>query len=76
MNAIEFESWIGQNGEITLPSELKNSIPTGEPLRVVIMWEPHRADSEWRAAGIRGFESAYCAKDAIYEQLINDSPAG
>lgn len=76
MNAIEFDSSLGQNGEIALPAELKHSIPTGERLRIVIMWEPRGGDSEWRLPALRGLASAYCPEDEIYEQLVDDSPAG
>jgi hypothetical protein len=73
MNAVEFESTISQDGQIALPPEVAAEIPVGEQLRVVVMWESSSLDSEWRTAGRRRFEAAYCPEDAVYEQLIDDA---
>ncbi|HEX3743372.1 MAG TPA: hypothetical protein VHW09_05570 [Bryobacteraceae bacterium] len=70
MKAFEFESTVTPGGHIALPAEVVEEIPAGEQLRVVIMWEPSGTDSAWRSAGRQRFESAYCAEDAVYEQLI------
>jgi hypothetical protein len=76
MRAVEFESTITPSGEIALPPEVANEIPTGEQLRVVVMWEPADSDSAWRNAGRLRFEAAYSPEDSVYEQLIDDAPAG
>ena len=73
MKAVEFESSVTQEGTITLPPELTAEVPVGEQLRVVVMWEPSGSDAAWRLAGRRRFEAAYCAEDAVYEQLIDDA---
>jgi len=73
MRALEFDSTITPSGQIALPPEVARAIPAGEQLRVVVMWEPSDLDLEWRGAGRRAFEAAYCPEDAVYEQLIDDS---
>jgi len=75
MKALAFESTIMPGDQIAPPPEIAEQIPAGERLRVVIMWAPSGADSNWRSAGRRAFESAYCPEDAIYEQLIDDTAA-
>jgi hypothetical protein len=72
MKAVEFETTMNEAGQIALPAEFAGDIPAGEQVRVVLMWEPSDVDSAWRSAGRRRFEEAYCAEDAVYEQLIND----
>lgn len=51
MKAVAFESTITPAGEIAIPREIAGEIPAGEPLRVVVMWEPSGPDVIWRSAG-------------------------
>ena len=74
MKAVEFETTMNQAGQIVLPSEFLGDIPAGQQLKVVVMWEATPADSDWRTTGRLRFEEAYCAADAVYEQLINEAP--
>ena len=71
MKAVEFESTISPGGQISLPPEIATEIPPGEPLRVVVMWEPSNLDLAWRTAGRQRFEAAYSPEDAVYDQLID-----
>lgn len=73
MKAVEFESTVAPGGQIALPPEAASEIPTGEQLRVVVMWEPSNLDLAWRTAGRQRFEAAYCEQDSVYEQLIDDA---
>jgi len=73
MNAVEFESTVAPGGQIAVPPEIASEIPAGEVLRVVVMWDPSNSDLAWRTAGRQRFEAAYSPKDAVYEQLMNDS---
>lgn len=73
MKAVEFESTVTASGDIQLPPEVAAEIPAGEPLRVVVMWEPP-LEAGWRSAGRQAFEAAYAPEDAIYERLIDDAP--
>ncbi|MFN0168099.1 MAG: hypothetical protein ACKV22_16870 [Bryobacteraceae bacterium] len=75
MKTIEFEAVVAHNGQILIPVDVAGEVPTGEPLHVVLQWDA--ADDErraWQAAGIRCFEAAYAAEDAVYEQLVDDAP--
>ena len=74
MRAVEFETTMKSNGQILLPADLAGNIPSGELVRVVVMWDTSSTDAAWREAGRRKFEEAYCAADAVYEQLVaNDA---
>ena len=73
MKAVEFESTISPGGQIALPPEIATEIPPGEPLRVVVMWEPSNLDLAWRTAGRQRSEAAYSPEDAVYDQLIDAS---
>ena len=73
MKAVEFESTVAPGGQIALPPELASEIPAGEPLRVLVMWEPSNFGLAWRTAGRQRFEAAYSEEDEIYEQLMDDS---
>lgn len=75
MKAVEFETTVNRNGQIALPQDVVGDIPPGGPVRVVLMWDAASTDSAWRGAGRRKFEEAYCAADAVYEELVaNDAP--
>ena len=74
MKSVEFDTTITAEGQISLPAEVASLIPAGEPLRVVLMWEANAEDVLWRLAGAKAFEDAYAPEDAIYEQLIDESP--
>lgn len=69
MKAVEFETTVNHNGQIFLPADLAGNIPSGEPVRVVVMWDTLSMDGAWREAGRRKFEEAYCAADVVCEQL-------
>ncbi len=74
MKAVEFETTVSRGGEIVLPPELARDIPSGEIVRVVLLWDAQPTDSTWRQAGRRRFEEAYCPEDSVYEQLAaNDA---
>ena len=72
MKAVEFETTMNNNGQILLPADLAGNIPFGEPVRVVVMWDASSTDAAWRESGRRKFEEAYCAADAVYEQLVTN----
>lgn len=73
MKAVEFEATVTPSGAIALPPEVAAEIPTGEPLRVVVMWHQSSIDSDWPAAGRRAFEAAYAPEDSVYNDLWLDS---
>ena len=69
-----FETRKTASGEIVLPADVAGDFPTGEQVRVVVMWEAVEGDEAWRSAGRENFEEAYCAEDAVYEQLMPGAP--
>jgi hypothetical protein len=73
MKTLEFEGTISANGQIAVPPEMACQIPSGEPVRVVVLWEASDDDA-WRATGRRHFEAAYAPEDSVYEHLIDDAP--
>lgn len=75
MKAVEFETTVNHHGQISLPVDLAGNIPSGELVRVLVMWDTSSTDKAWREAGRRKSEQAYCAADVVYEQLTaNDAP--
>jgi hypothetical protein len=73
MKAVEFDSIVAPGGQIALPPEVASEIPTGEQLRVVVMWEASDSGQAWCTAGRERFEAAYSPEDVVYEQLMDDS---
>lgn len=74
MRAVEFESTVVSGGHIALPPEIASEIPPGEPLRVVLMWEPADLEGGWITLGRQRFEAAYSPEDDVYDSLIDDAP--
>ena len=70
-NVPEFEGIVAPEGHIALPPEIAHEIPSGEPLRVVLMWQQSDLDSGWRASGRKRFEAAYSPEDDVYDSLTN-----
>lgn len=73
-NVIEFESAVDGSGRIQIPPDVSALVPPGRTMTVALRWGADE-DAEWRAAGRRAFESAYAPEDAVYEQLIDATPA-
>jgi len=71
MKAVEFEGTVTPSGQITVPAEIAEKLPLGEPLRVVLQWSGSADDDgAWRAQVRNRFEAAYAREDAVYEQLM------
>jgi len=75
MRAVEFESTVGAGGHIALPPEIASEVPPGEPLRVVLMWQPSELEIGWLTSGRQRFEAAYSPEDDVYNSLIDDAPS-
>jgi hypothetical protein len=74
MQAADFKGTLSPTGQITVPAEIAAQVPSGEPVEVVLVWG-RSEDDDWRQTGLRQFESAYAAEDAIYESLAHDPSA-
>jgi hypothetical protein len=76
MKAVEFEGIVTPNGQIAVPPEIAEQLPSGELLHVVLQWDSTTdEDAVWRAQGRQRFEAAYAPEDAIYEQLMDETSA-
>ena len=47
MKAVEFETIVNNDGQISLPADLAGDIPSGEPVRLVVMWDNSSTDEAW-----------------------------
>jgi hypothetical protein len=75
MKSVEFEGTIRPNGLIEIPPEVAGQLTPGEPLHIVLQWNaPADEDAAWRFQGQQGFEAAYAPEDAVYEQLMDETP--
>jgi hypothetical protein len=72
MKAVEFESQLGNNGRIELPSEVAQ-LPAGSSVRVIVLWDLDK-DDDWQRLSIEGFANAYAEQDSVYEKLIEIRP--
>ncbi|HEV1285966.1 MAG TPA: hypothetical protein VNU44_11655 [Bryobacteraceae bacterium] len=75
MKAVEFDGTVTPTGEIVVPPEIADQVPSGESLHIVLQWETADEDAAWRAQGRKRFEAAYAPEDSIYEQLMDETPA-
>lgn len=76
LKTVEFESTVGPEGQIVVPPDLARKLPSGEPMHITLQWgETGYQDAAWRLAGRKFFEGAYDPEDAVYEQLIDATPA-
>lgn len=74
MKAVEFDTFLTDEGKIALPAECQGDVPAGQQLRVVVMWEAVAADEAWRSTGRLRFAEAYSVEDVVYEQLMHEAP--
>ncbi|HXP86424.1 MAG TPA: hypothetical protein VN841_16975 [Bryobacteraceae bacterium] len=76
MKAVEFEGIVTPNGQITVPAEIAGQLPPGGSLHVVLQWDAGvDEDGLWRVQGRQRFEAAYAPEDAVYDQLMDETPA-
>ena len=74
MKALEFKSQVSAKGQIDIPADLIQNIPSGSPVRVILLLEPTE-EEEWLAGSTERFAAAYAEEDSIYEKLINEPPS-
>lgn len=75
MKSIEFQGIVASNRQITIPDDIARQLPAGERLRILLEWDTaHDDDDAWRTQGRRQFEGAYVSEDAVYEQLMDETP--
>ena len=75
MKAVEFQGTVTPNGQIAVPAEIAGQLPPGEPLQIVLRWDPAAdEDGVWRTQGRQRFEAAYAPEDDVYDQLMDETP--
>jgi hypothetical protein len=80
MKAVEFEGKVTPDGQIAVPAEIAGQLPPGGSLHVVLQWDAGvdaagvDEDGLWRTQGRQRFEAAYAPEDAVYEQLMDETP--
>ena len=69
MKQFEFESQLGQNATIKIPTECATQIPTGQPVHVILLLPETDDERVWRDFAAEQFVQGYAESDAIYDQL-------
>lgn len=69
MKAIEFQSQLGPDQTLAVPSPASDSIPIGKPVRVLVLVPESDADEAWEQVTAMEFGQGYADSDAIYDQL-------
>jgi len=67
MEVYEYYSQVSENGQLTLPEELKNRLDAKTRLRVMIFLE--KDDSEWEKTTANKFFQGYDEEDKIYDDI-------
>jgi len=78
VKALEFTGKVLANGTIVLPDNVKQQIPPGIPVRVLILIPEESAEEEaWARLALEEFFAGYGEADAIYDRLAGseDVPA-
>jgi hypothetical protein len=69
MKAIEFQSQLSPDHTLIVPASVAERIPTGQPLRVLVLIAENDLDQEWEQLAAMEFGQGYGEGDAIYDQL-------
>jgi hypothetical protein len=69
MKAVTFESTLRDDRALSVPESVLDKIPSGQPLRVVILLPEGSEDESWEQLAAAEFGMGYADSDAIYDQL-------
>jgi hypothetical protein len=69
MKAVVFESELGPDHTLRVPSEVRERIPPGQPLRVLVLVPENGEDLAWEQLAAAEFGMGYADSDAIYDHL-------
>ena len=67
MEVYEYYGQVSENGQLTLPDELKKHLSPKEKIRIMIFLD--RGESEWKNAAAKNFLQGYDEEDKIYDDL-------
>lgn len=69
MKAIEFHSHLSSDQTLTIPASVRDALPIGQTVRVLILVPEGEPDREWEALAAEEFGRGYADADAIYDQF-------
>lgn len=71
MKAVEFQSELSANRTLAVPADLLEEIPSGQPLRVLILLPQSEEVRAWEQLAASEFGLGYADGDAIYDNVLN-----
>ncbi len=69
MKALEFPSSLSPDGSLFVPREIAQSIPSGQPLRVLVLLSEGESDEAWEQLAAIEFGQGYSEGDSLYDSL-------
>jgi hypothetical protein len=69
MKALEFQTRLNRNHTLTVPSEVAQQVPQGQPIRVILLIPASTEDQDWAHLTTQQFLKGYAKSDAIYDKL-------
>lgn len=69
MKAVEFQSQLGPDQSLPVPSAIAARIPAGQPVRVLLLIGESEDDQEWEELAAVDLGLGFADSDAIYDQL-------
>ena len=69
MKQFEFETQLGPDATIRIPTQYVDRIAAGQPIRVVVLLPDADQDRAWADATAAQFLQGYADSDAIYDDL-------
>jgi len=69
MKALEFESKLGANSDLTVPEHLAGQIPKEKAVRVIVLVPEGDEDQAWRRLAAEQFLAGYSDGDSIYDAV-------
>jgi hypothetical protein len=69
MKAVAFQSELRIDGTLSVPANIVEKIPRGQPVQVVVLVAEGAEDQAWEQLAALEFGMGYADSDAIYDQL-------
>ena len=69
MKALEFESKLGADANLSVPAEVAIQIPKEEPVRVIVLLPESIEDEAWQRLTRDQFLKGYSESDSIYDAV-------
>jgi hypothetical protein len=69
VKALEFESKLGADANLSVPAEVAIQIPKEEPVRVIVLLPESIEDEAWQRLTRDQFLKGYSESDSIYDAV-------